>query len=71
MKDEQDRPVESPPTPETAMTDVQIQEALDALPRDHYSAQWYRDALASHDHPQRRANARRIVYTLINNQKGR
>lgn len=47
-------------------TDEMIRSALDALPSDHYSRQWYADALGSDCHPQRRANARRLVCDAIN-----
>lgn len=51
------------------LTDDMIRSALEALPTDHYSRQWYADALGSEHHPQRRANARRIVCDAINTRK--
>lgn len=47
------------------VTDAEIRAALESLPHDHWSRQWYVDALSSPNHPQRRANARREVAELL------
>lgn len=57
-------------TPRT-LTDAMIREALDALPPNHYSRQWYLDALGSEHHPMRRANARREVCAALNDHRSK
>lgn len=47
------------------ITDEQIRELRDGM-IDDFRVQWAIDALASHDHPQRRRNCRKICADIIN-----
>lgn len=52
-----------------SITDKQISELRDSLPRDHYAMQWTIDAVSpSASHPHRQRNARRACAELINRQ---
>jgi hypothetical protein len=50
------------------LTDAQVSEFRDSLPRGHYMWQWTVDAVsaASPSHPHRKTNARRAVAAAIN-----